>query len=97
VWATALPGRVTLHAMFSAKLERRRQFQRLAILAAAAVFVVGIGLIAIGVMRAFTLLEAADANRMPIILGALLALAGLVLLCLIAYYVVRAFGRLPPL
>jgi hypothetical protein len=83
--------------MFSAKLERRRQFERLAILVAAAVFVVGSGLIGISVRRAFTLLEAADANRMPIILGALVALVGLVALCLIAYGVVRALGRLPPL
>lgn len=83
--------------MFSAKLERRRQFQRLAILAAAAVFAAGGGLIAIGATRAFTLLEAADESRTPIILGVLLALAGLVVLCLIAYVAVRVLGRLPQL
>jgi hypothetical protein len=83
--------------MFSAKLERRRRFQRLAILAAATVFAVGSGLIAIGAMRAFTLLEAADANSTPIILGILIALACLLVLCLIAYGLVRAIGRLPSL
>jgi uncharacterized membrane protein (DUF485 family) len=83
--------------MFSAKLERRRRFHRLAILVAATVFVVGTVLIVIGAMRASTLLEAADANSTPIILGIMLALACLLILSLIAYSVVRAFGRFPSL
>jgi hypothetical protein len=83
--------------MFSAKLERRRQFHRLAILVAVTVFVVGSALIVIGAMRAFTLLEAADANSTPIILGIMLALVCLLVLSLIAYGVVRAFGRFPSL
>ena len=82
--------------MFSAKLERRRRFHRLAILVAATVFV-GTVLIVIGAMRASTLLEAADANSTPIILGIMLALACLLILSLIAYSVVRAFGRFPSL
>ena len=81
--------------MFSAKLERRRQFHRLAIVVAATVFVVGSVLIVIGAIRAFTLLE--DANSTPIILGILIALAGLLVLSLIPYGVVRAFGRFPSL
>jgi uncharacterized membrane protein (DUF485 family) len=81
--------------MFSAKLERRRQFHRLAILVAVTVFVVGSVLIVIGAMRAFTLL--ADANSTPIILGIIIALACLLVLSLIAYGVVRAFGRFPSL
>ena len=83
--------------MFSAKLERRRQFHRLAIVVAVTVFVVGSVLIVIGAMRAFTLLEGADANSTPIILGIMLALACLLVLSLIAYGVVRAFGRFPSL
>ena len=83
--------------MFSAKLERRRQFHRLAIVVAVTVFVVGSVLIVIGAMRAFTLLVAADANSTPIILGIMLALACLLILSLIAYSVVRAFGRFPSL
>jgi hypothetical protein len=88
---------VTLPRMFSAKLERRRQFHRLAIVVAVTVFVVGSVLIVIGAMRAFTLLEAADANSTPIILGIMIALACLLVLSLIAYGVVRAFGRFPSL
>jgi uncharacterized membrane protein (DUF485 family) len=81
--------------MFSAKLERREQFQRLAIFAAASVFLVGSGLIAFGAMRAFTLFEGAEANSTQIILGILLALAGLIVLCVITYVAVRVIGRLP--
>ncbi len=82
--------------MFSAKLERRRQFHRLAIVVAATVFVVGTVLIVIGATRALTLLEGADAST-PIILGILIALACLLVLSLIAYGVVRTFGRFPSL
>ena len=81
-------------AMFSTRLERRRQFNRLAVLAAAAIlFAVGIALIAVWAVRAFDMFEAAEADRGPIILGVLIALAVLVILCLIAYAVVRAVGR----
>ena len=79
--------------MFSTKLDRRRQFNRLAVLAAATVFAVGIALIAVGAIRAFNMLEAADADRAPIIVGVLVALAVLFVLCLIAYATVRAVGR----
>ena len=83
--------------MFSAKLERRQQFQRLAILVAATLFAAGIALILIWAVRASTMLEAADADRAPIIIGVLIALAGLVVLCLIAYGAICAFGRFPSL
>jgi uncharacterized membrane protein (DUF485 family) len=86
-------GRVLRFAMFSPKLERRRQFNRLAVVAAATVLVVGIALIAVWAVRAFSMLEAAEADRTPIIIGALIALAVLVILCLIAYVAVRAVGR----
>ena len=83
--------------MFSPKLERRWRFHRLAILVAATLFAAGIALIVIWAVRASTMLEAADADRAPIIIGVLIALAGLLVLCLIAYGALRAFGRFPPL
>ena len=83
--------------MFSPKLERRWRFHRLAILVAATLFATGIALIVIWAVRASIMLEAADADRAPIIIGVLIALAGLLVLCLIAYGALRAFGRFPPL
>jgi hypothetical protein len=81
--------------MFSAKLERRQRFHCLAIMVAATLFAAGIALIVIWAARASSMLAAADADRgAPIILGVLIALAGLLVLCLIAYGAVRAFGRL---
>jgi uncharacterized membrane protein (DUF485 family) len=79
--------------MFSARLERRRQFNRLAVLAAATLLVVGVALIAVWAVQAFDMLGAAEANRAPITIGVLIALAVLVVLCLIAYATVRAIGR----
>jgi len=86
-------GPMLRSAMFSTRLERRRQFNRLAVLAAATLFAVGIPLIAVWAVRAFDMFEAAEADRGPIILGVLIALAVLVVLCLITYAVVRAVGR----
>ena len=80
-------------AMFSPRLERRRQFNRLAVLIAATLLVVGIALIAVWAVRAFDLFRAAEADRAPIIIGVLIALAVLVVLCLIVYAAVRAVGR----
>ena len=79
--------------MFSTRLERRRQFNRLAVLVAAALLAVGIALIAVWAVRAFDMLDAAEVDRAPIINGMLIALAVLVVLCLIAYAAVRAVGR----
>jgi p-aminobenzoyl-glutamate transporter AbgT len=86
-------GRATLLAMFSAKLERRRQFSRQAMLVAATLFVGGIVLIAMWAVRASSMLAAAEADRAPIIIGVLIALACLFALCLLVYGVLRAFGR----
>ena len=71
--------------MFSARLERLRQFNRLAVLAAATLLAVGIALIAVGAVRALNMLEAAEVDRAPIIIGVLVALGVLVVLCLIVY------------
>ena len=79
--------------MFSTRLERRRQFNRLAVLIAATLLVVGIALIAVWAVRAFDLFQAAEADRTPIITGVLIALDVLLVLCLIAYAAVRAVGR----
>ena len=83
--------------MFSAKLERRQRFQRLAILVAATLFAAGIALILIWAMQASSMLAAAGADRTAIIFGVLIALAVLLVLCVIAYGAVRAFGRFPSL
>ena len=79
--------------MFSTRLERRREFNRLAVLVAATLLAIGIVLIAVWAVRAFDMLGAAEADRAPIITGVLIALALLVVLCLIAYAAVRAVGR----
>jgi hypothetical protein len=84
-------------AMFSAKLERQKKFHRFAITAAAALFAVGVVLIAIWALRVFSMLTVADADRTPIIIAVLVALGGLIPLCLIVYSLVRAFGRFPSL
>jgi uncharacterized membrane protein (DUF485 family) len=80
--------------VFSAKLERLRQFDRLAVLVAATLLAVGIALIAVWALRALNMLEAAEVDRAPITIGVLIALAVLVVLCLIVYAAVRAVGRL---
>jgi hypothetical protein len=83
--------------MFSAKLERQKRVQRLAILVSATLFAAGVVLIAFWAVRASSMLAAADAERAPIIIGVLIALAGLLALCLVVYATVRAFGRFPSL
>ena len=79
--------------MFSPRLERRRQFNRLAVLVAATLLAVGIALITVWAVRAVDILGAAEADRAPIITGVLIALAVLVVLCLLAYAAIRAVGR----
>ena len=62
-------------------------------LAAVTLLAVGIALIAVWAVRAFDMLEAAEVDRAPIIIGVLIALAVLVVLCLIVYAAVRSVGR----
>jgi amino acid transporter len=76
--------------MFSTRLERLRQFNRLAVLAVATLLAVGIALIVVLAVRAFNMLGAAEADRA---IGVLIGLAVLAVLCLIAYAAVRAVGR----
>jgi hypothetical protein len=63
------------------------------VLAAATLLTVGIALIAVWAVRALNMLEAAEVDRAPIIIGVLIALAVLVVLCLVVYAAVRAVGR----
>ena len=79
--------------MFSSRLEPRRKVRRFAILVAVTVLLSGIGLIAVVAMQGFDLLGAAEADRMPLGLALLGALAGLVVLSLAAYVAVRVFSR----
>jgi hypothetical protein len=84
--------------MFSAKLERRRQFNRLAVLVALAVFIAGIGAIMVMALRASALLEGTEAEgTAPIALLVAAAFAALIVLCLVVYAGVRMAGRSPPL
>lgn len=79
--------------MFSAKLERRRKARRFALLIAATVLVIGLALIAVVAVQGFDLLSVAEADRMPMVLAILGALAGLLLLSLVAYAAARIYGR----
>ena len=79
--------------MFSARLERLRQFDRLAVLVAATLLAGGIVLIAVWTVRAINMIDAAEVDRAPIIIGVLIASAVLVVLCIIVYAGVRAIGR----
>jgi hypothetical protein len=79
--------------MFSARLERHWRFHRLAILVAATLFAVGIALIVVWGVRTSSMLAAVDADRTTNNSRMLIAFLGLIVLCLIAYGAVRAFGR----
>ncbi len=79
--------------MFSGRLERRRKNRRWAVVVAATLLAVGLAVIGVVAMQGFDMLGAADADWMPMLLGVLVALAGLLALCLVAYVAVRAYGR----
>jgi hypothetical protein len=89
----AIPCYIDL--MFSPKLERRWRFRRLALLVSVTLFAVGIALIGIWALRASSMLAAADAHHAPLTLAVLIALAGLLVLCLIVYGALIVFGRSP--
>lgn len=79
--------------MFSSRLEQRRKVRRFALLVAVTVLIAGIALIAVVAMQGFDLLGAAEADRLPLGLAVLGALAGLLVLSLVAYVAVRVFSR----
>ncbi len=60
---------------------------------AATLLVAGIAVIAFVAVEAFDMLAAAEADRGPVILGAAIAFAGLLVLCLVAYAAVRVYAR----
>ena len=78
--------------MFSGRLERRRKNRRWAIVFATTVLAVGLAVIGVVAVRGVDMLGA-DADWQPLALGVLIALAGLVVLCIVAYVAVRAYGR----
>lgn len=80
--------------MFSGRLERRRKNRRWASVVAAVVLAVGLAVIAVVAMQGFDMLGAAEADWKPMVLGVLIALAGLIVLCLLAYMAVRIYGRM---
>jgi hypothetical protein len=79
--------------MFSSRLEQRRKVRRFALLVAVTVLLAGIALIAVVAMQGFDLLGAAGADRQPLGLAVLGALAGLLVLALVAYVALRVFSR----
>jgi uncharacterized integral membrane protein len=79
--------------MFSATLERRRRINRWALVVAATLLATGIALIVVWTVRAYDMLGFAGASRMPIVYSVLAAIAGLLILCLLAYAAIRAYGR----
>ncbi len=80
--------------MFSERLERRRRIERFAVVVAATVLACGIAVIALIAVQGLDMLEAMGTGPVPVVVGALVALAGLLVLCLIAYSAVRTYGRL---
>jgi len=79
--------------MFSGRLERRRKNRRWAAVVAATLLAVGIAVIAVVAVRGFDMLGVAEADWKPMVLGVLIALAGLIVLCLVAYMAIRIYGR----
>jgi hypothetical protein len=79
--------------MFSATLERRRRINRWALTVAATLLAIGVPLIVIWAVRAYDMLGIVGASRMPIVLSVLVAIVGLLILCLVAYAAIRAYGR----
>ncbi len=79
--------------MFSDKLARRRRIQRFAIIVAATVLACGIAVIALIAVRGFDMLHGLETGPVPVVAAALVALSALLILTLLAYGAVRAYGR----
>ena len=92
-WRFRGRSNVARRAIFSSKIEQRRRYHVLAVSVAATLFVAGLGLIAFGALRGFDMLAATEADNTPVMFGVLVAFASLVVLCLIAYAAIRAYGR----
>jgi len=79
--------------MFSDKLDRRRKIHRWAVVVAATLLAAGLAVIGLVAVQGFDMLAVAEADRAPVLLGAAIALAGLLVLCLVAYTAVRVYAR----
>ncbi len=79
--------------MFSSRLERRRKVRRFAVLVGVTVLALGIGGIAVVAVQGFDFLARAEADRMPLGLAVLAALACVLVLSVFAYLAVRIFSR----
>jgi fatty acid desaturase len=81
-------------AMFSSRLERRRQVRRFARLVGVTVFVIGLGLVGVFAVQGFDFLGSAEADRLPLGAVVLAAIGAVFALSLIVYVAVRMFSRI---
>ncbi|MGD2025010.1 MAG: hypothetical protein PVJ46_06320 [Methyloceanibacter sp.] len=85
---------MTRRAMFSSRLERRRQVRRFARLVGFTVFVVGLGFVAVFAVQGFEFLGIADADRLPLGVAVLGAIGAVLGFSLLAYLLVRIFSKI---
>lgn len=85
---------MTRRAMFSSRLERRRQVRRFARLVGLTIFAIGIGLVAVFAIQGFDFLGIAEADRLPLGVAVLGAVGAVFVLSFIAYAIVRIFSRI---
>lgn len=80
--------------MFSSRLERRRKIRRFALLVGVTVLLIGVALVAVVAIQGFDFLGRAEADRMPLGLAVLAALACVLALSVFAYLAVRILSRI---
>ena len=85
---------MTRRAMFSSRLERRRQVRHFGLLVAVTIFAMGIGLVGVFAVQGFEFLGIAEANRLPLGMAVLGAVGGVFVLSFLAYGAVRIFSRI---
>lgn len=81
-------------AMFSSRLERRRQARRFARLVGITVLVIGLCLVGVFAVQGFDFLVIAEADRAPLGAVVLAAIGAVFALSLIVYIAVRMFSRI---
>jgi hypothetical protein len=81
-------------AMFSSRLERRRQVRRFARLVGVMVFVTGLFLVGVFAVQGLDFLGIAEADRLPLGAVVLGAVGAVLALSLMAYFAVRLFSRI---
>ena len=85
---------MTRRAMFSSRLERRRQVRGFARLVGLTVFVIGLGLVGVFAVQGFEFLGIAEADKLPLGVVVLGAIGGVFGLAVLAYAAVRIFSRI---